>query len=144
MMPPPPPARHSGSRKKRQYPARLQSCRHTPYSSIASPSDLPVTATVVREDFSQKQLQEQLKEIYAALRRVEDEREKVLSQMKRGRADQCRVERELEETRRENERLAARLEEMLRSSKLKSPLSARSDDHGWGCSMYDMEASEGY
>lgn len=80
-------------------------------------------------------------QVYLALRRVEAEREKILSHMLAGRVDQCRVERELEETRRENRRLTARLEEMLKSAKL-SPLSPRNDD-GWGCSMYDMEV-EGY
>ena len=143
--------RHSRAQEKRR-PSRLPPAYHAQSPSIAppmastgirklvdlqlriSPSDLYPSA----EDFSQKQLEEQIKEVYSALRRVEDEREKVLSQMKAGRADQCRVERELEKTRRENQRLEARLEEMLRSSKMKSPLSARSDD-GWGCSMYDME-----
>jgi len=104
-------------------------------AQLCIPSEMPT----IREAFSEKQLQEQIKEVYSALRRVEDEREKILMHMKAGRADQCRVERELEETRRENQRLTARLEEILKCSKMKSPLSARSDD-GWGCSMYDMEA----
>lgn len=136
-------------------PNRLQLSRHAQNSTMVSPltptttnkraniqlrnpSDVPA----IREHFSSKQLQEQIKEISSALRRVEDEREKILSHMKAGRADQCRVERELDEMRRENQRLTACLDEMLRSSKMKTPLSPRSDD-GWGCSMYDMEG-EGY
>ncbi|KAF8492878.1 hypothetical protein JB92DRAFT_3001665 [Gautieria morchelliformis] len=140
-------------RHEKRRPTRTQPPRHAHAPSVVSPMSpaarkklsgiqlctSPSEMPIIHEGLPEKQLQEQIKEVYRALRRVEDEREKILSHMMAGRVDQCRVERELEETRRENQRLTARLEDMLRSSMMKSPLSARSED-GWGSSMYIMDA----
>ncbi|KAF8589855.1 hypothetical protein K439DRAFT_1657692 [Ramaria rubella] len=133
---------------ERRRPARLQTSHNVQSSSLASPitmlSDLQLRSPPpdLPDDLTEKQLEQQLKDICKALRRVEADREKVQNQMVAGRADRHRIERELEETRRENQRLAARLEELLsrRNTSMKTPASARSDD-AWGCMRRFMAQS---
>jgi len=109
---------------------RLQTSYITPTPSVTSPAIPTPTNFIAQRTLTEKQLKQQLRDVYAALSRTEADRERIMRQTAAGKTDQSRIERKLEAVERENNRLKSRLKELF-----DSPVSAKGDEV-WGSSMY--------
>jgi len=84
---------------------------------------------------SSSELKQQLNLVYAALKRVEAERENLQRQMMEGRRDRSVMERELADARRENQRLLKWLEGLTGMGAFGMNPNRPIED-AWGCSVY--------
>lgn len=121
---------------EREYPSRKNTVkpRPPPFTQTASTST-NATLTPPASPHSSAELKQQLNIVYAALRRVEAERESLQRQMAEGRMDRSVMEKELADARRENQRLLKWLEGLTGMSTAGSSQKSPREE-GWGFSMY--------